>query len=81
MLVTIDRLALNGFPPQHREAIATQLTVELQRQLSMLYGAKQLGASRSVVAMVAVVQSSAVHTTADHIGSQAAQALARKLSA
>jgi hypothetical protein len=77
--VTIDRLVLRGFRAEQRDAVASALQAELQRQFADALTLRALGASRSIASLSAKPISMPAAAGPRTIGVQAARRLVRSL--
>ncbi len=71
--VTIDTLALRGFAPEQRHALAAGLRAELSRLFPGLHDATTFGESRSIAHLQAGKMEIAADASPRNIGSLAAQ--------
>ncbi len=77
--VTIDQLALRGFPAEQRETIVAALNAELHRMLARPGALQSIGTSRSLACLRANPVQLPVSAGPRQIGVLAAQGLVRSL--
>ena len=75
--VTIDRLALCGFPPEQRDVIAAGLTRELSDLLAAPEGRRALGTSRSVAKLQPERFATTPTSTPGDVGAEAARSIVK----